>query len=189
VTILRGSRFARVLSLSIVGCAGYLSACGGTATDSSRQGTTAGATGGATGSGDGATAGAPSSAPRKCKLHSDCNAGLVCAFGFCHAECETSRDCPANQRCVVQSTDPAISLNVCLLITEAVCHYNTDCYSPLVCAVDLQCRSQCAGDRDCLAGQRCVFGVCSEPSEINPDGTLKGAADAGISSGLPGTPP
>jgi hypothetical protein len=68
---------------------------------------------------------------------------------------------------------------VCQLMIEAVCHYNSDCKSPLVCAADFQCRNECLTDRDCMTGQKCVAGTCAEPSEINPDGTLKGAPDAG----------
>jgi hypothetical protein len=45
--------------------------------------------------------------------------------------------------------------------------------------VDLQCRNECKADVDCITDQRCVSGVCADQSEINPDGTLKGAVDAG----------
>jgi hypothetical protein len=152
-----------------------VSACGGTATDSSRTGVTKGDAG----SGDGA----PPSA--KCELNSDCNSALICAFGKCQVQCQNSRDCPAGQRCVISASEP-VRTPVCQLMVEAVCHYNSDCPEPLVCAVDLQCRNQCATDRDCIVGQRCVFGVCSDPPEINPDGTLKGATDAG--AGKPGAP-
>jgi hypothetical protein len=70
-------------------------------------------------------------------------------------------------------------VNVCVLQIEAGCHYNSDCAPPLVCAVDLQCRNQCAGDRDCASGQLCVLGVCADPAELNADGSFKGARDGG----------
>src|SRR5262245_42049391 len=104
-----------------------------------------------------------------CTLNSDCNGGLVCSFGLCHQECKATTDCPAGQRCVQTE-----SSNVCQLDKEAECHFNTDCAEPLVCAVDLQCRNQCNGQADCLAGQKCADHVCAEPDEVNEDGGLKG---------------
>ena len=74
---------------------------------------------------------------------------------------------------------------MCQLTYEAVCHFNTDCQNPLVCAADNQCRTECAGDRDCVRGQVCVYGACAEPAEVNPDGTLKGVTDAGTGPGRP----
>jgi hypothetical protein len=126
--------------------------------------------------GDAATEGAVpiTTTPAKCTLNSECPAPLVCSLGLCHVECETSIDCPANQRCVrVASGDSGTSAGVCQLMAEAVCHFNSDCAAPLVCAVDLQCRNQCRADRDCQASQRCVSGVCAEPREVNADGGLK----------------
>src|SRR4051812_9626140 len=113
-----------------------------------------------------------------CTLNSDCNGGLVCSFGLCHKECETTTDCPAGPRCV-QST----GTNVCQLTKEAQCHFNTDCPDPLTGAIDLQCRNQCNGKADCLEGQECADHVCAEPTEVNMDGGLKGAVDAGGAGG------
>jgi sugar lactone lactonase YvrE len=117
-----------------------------------------------------------------CTLNSDCNGGLVCSFGLCHKECEQTTDCPANQRCVQSDTS-----NVCQLTEESQCHFNTDCAEPLVCAIDLQCRNQCQGDKDCLAGQKCADNVCAEPKEVSEDGGLKGAVGAGGEGGAGGT--
>jgi hypothetical protein len=107
---------------------------------------------------------------KKCTLNSDCNGGLVCSFGLCHKECETTNDCPAGQRCV--QTDDT---NVCQLTQEAQCHFNSDCADPLVCAIDRQCRNQCNAKADCLDNQECADHVCAEPQEVAQDGGLKGA--------------
>jgi hypothetical protein len=57
-------------------------------------------------------AGAASSqlAPRhlvgpQCAFNSDCAIGLVCAGGYCRAECRTNRDCAAAQVCRVEIFD------------------------------------------------------------------------------------
>jgi hypothetical protein len=173
-----------------VACLTVACACGGTATT---RGSGSGGSGQAgtngTGSFWGQSAGgaATTTAPMKCKLNSDCSSALVCSFGLCHSECETTRDCPSPQRCVRNAADPGISVGVCQLRSETTCVYLSDCPDPLVCAADLQCRNECAGDRDCVTGQICASGVCAEPSEINPDGTLEGASDAGLAAGLPGS--
>lgn len=80
----------------------------------------------------------------------------------------------------MDSGDAAAYTPVCQLVSEVACHYNSDCREPLVCAVDLQCRYECVGDRDCLSRQRCVSGVCADPTDFDPNGGLKGATDAGI---------
>jgi len=115
---------------------------------------------------------------KSCTLNSDCNGGLVCSFGLCHKECETTNDCPAGQRCV--QTDAS---NVCQLTQEAQCHFNSDCAEPLVCAIDRQCRNQCNAKADCLADQECADHVCAEPQEVAQDGGLKGAVGSGGEGG------
>jgi hypothetical protein len=168
---------SRVSVLLCAACLAWISACGGTATDTGRTGKAS--TGGA---GNG---GAPTAGP--CRLNSECPSALVCMSGLCRAECTESRDCPDGQRCVLSAEGDAAASTptVCQLIVEARCVYNTDCQAPLVCAADLECRNECAGDRDCVGGQVCVYGVCAEPAEVNPDGTLKGATDAGTGPGKP----
>ena len=122
----------------------------------------------------------PATGPLTCKLNSDCSGALVCSFGLCHAECDKVKDCPATQRCVqVGGGDAGPLTKVCQLEQESICHHNSDCNSPLVCAVDLQCRNQCVTVRDCITGQECVSNVCANPDEVNADGTLKGAIDGG----------
>jgi hypothetical protein len=140
----------------------------------------------AAGCGGGGSSTIPTTGPG-CTLSSDCQDPLICTAGRCHAQCAQSRDCDFGQRCVKIGTN-----NVCQLQSEARCAYNSDCTSPLVCAVDLQCRAQCQTDRDCTKGQVCTptSKVCAEPSELNtakelslwsgaPDGGASPAPDAG----------
>ena len=105
-----------------------------------------------------------------CKLTSECNSGLVCTFGRCHEECETSVDCPPEGRCVKVAEDN----HVCVLPQEdADCTYNSMCSSPLVCAVDQRCRNECTTARDCIPGQVCAtMGVCADTDEVDATGGL-----------------
>jgi hypothetical protein len=107
-----------------------------------------------------------------CKLTSDCDAGLVCTFGRCHEECETSVDCSHDGRCVKASGDK----HVCILPQDdAECTYNAMCPNPLVCAVDQHCRNQCTTARDCIDGQVCAnTGVCADTDEVDGSGNLIG---------------
>jgi len=107
-----------------------------------------------------------------CKLTSECNAGLVCTFGRCHEECETSVDCPDEGRCVKASGGK----HVCVLPQDdAECTYNAMCPSPLTCAVDQRCRNQCMTERDCIEGQVCAkTGVCADTDEVDGSGNLIG---------------
>lgn len=115
-----------------------------------------------------------------CLLNTDCNTPLVCAFRRCHTECKDSRDCSAGQRCV-QSDRP---YRVCQLDDERACAYNSECPSSQVCAVDGQCRDQCAADRDCVPEQVCATGTCAAPEELT-DGNLLPAVDAPQTTGQP----
>jgi hypothetical protein len=107
-----------------------------------------------------------------CAVNTDCNNPLSCTFGRCHETCREARDCSGGQRCV---TAPGGA--VCL--TESTCAYRSDCPTPLVCALDRQCRSQCHADIDCATKtQKCVLPdmVCAEPAEIDlAGGKLKSA--------------
>jgi hypothetical protein len=124
-----------------------------------------------------------------CAVNSDCNNPLSCTFGRCHATCKEARDCPTGQRCVSAPVGAVCQLN-------AQCIYRSDCPSPLACALDRQCRSQCVKDIDCpTKSQKCVQpdGVCAEPDELDAtSGKLKNAqstpvpespSDAGASDG------
>lgn len=103
-----------------------------------------------------------------CKFNSDCPSGLVCWEGLCHAECETARDCPPNQRCIV-----LMEGHVCQLAAESACSFNSDCAPPLVCAPDRACRNRCLANRDCIAGEICAKSqVCANPAELDPSGDL-----------------
>jgi hypothetical protein len=108
-----------------------------------------------------------------CLRNTDCEDPLSCTFGRCHESCREARDCAPGQLCV-----QAQGGNVCLLVTEDKCAFNSDCPAPLVCGRDLQCRNMCSGDRDCATvSQRCLGpdNVCVETAELSdPDGGWAG---------------
>ncbi|HJL19839.1 MAG TPA: hypothetical protein RMH99_29520 [Sandaracinaceae bacterium LLY-WYZ-13_1] len=87
----------------------------------------------------------------QCELSSECDAPLICRLGRCRNECVGSRDCGLGLRCV-RAQD---GLGVCLLPDESECERTSDCPEPLVC-IDQSCINECAEDRDCPAGGRCV---------------------------------
>lgn len=119
------------------------------------------------GSGDGTHASPKPAAV--CKFTSECDAPLVCIYGICHTQCEQTRDCPPDQRCIM-----ADSGNICLLAVESHCTHNSDCLEPLVCAKNGTCRNQCMANRDCAGGQICAKSqVCADPSELDATGDLK----------------
>ncbi len=107
-----------------------------------------------------------------CALNSDCNAGLVCAFGVCREACTTSKDCPSG-RCVLD----ADRVHSCRGDDALTCGFHSDCAAPLVCGLDGRCRNQCAADRDCVAGQVCVAATCADPDELDASGRLPLASD------------
>jgi hypothetical protein len=110
-----------------------------------------------------------------CTLASDCSSPLICAFQRCHQQCDSDRDCTGGERCVRSDGDG----NVCQLPGERDCERTTDCPAGQICAVDLQCRNACDGDKDCTPGEVCVDATCAKPSEVGPGGKLpqKGGAD------------
>ncbi|HVV53471.1 MAG TPA: hypothetical protein VHO06_27685, partial [Polyangia bacterium] len=107
----------------------------------------------------------------ECLRNSDCEkyqpAGLVCALNYCVRQCRDSSDCPYNEHCVVignagssdggadagagSVADAGAGANLataCQAPEVTICHYNSDC-TPLICAIDQVCRSQCQTDVDC----------------------------------------
>src|SRR5262245_52954376 len=98
-----------------------------------------------------------------CKLNTDCNSPLVCSSGLCHSACVTSRDCPVGTLCVKSSEG-----NVCQLVDETKCTYDSQCTGLLVCGNDGKCRNECQADRDCIEPQLCATGgFCAEPGEVD----------------------
>jgi hypothetical protein len=107
----------------------------------------------------------------KCVLASQCTGNLVCALGFCVSACEQSKDClPASAGLLCVKSDVG---NACRAPEAAKgCVQNSDCKKlcsdtatvcPVVCGRDLQCRTQCVDDVDCLRGQKCtVGGSCAD---------------------------
>lgn len=108
----------------------------------------------------GSSGGKPSPAPL-CVRPSDCTGTLVCIQGFCVQPCETSKDCTGGERCI-----EATGGNSCQPPQKTSCVYTSDCTTPLVCAVDQQCRNQCHTDIDCPGGQRCtaITKLCADPN-------------------------
>ena len=100
----------------------------------------------------------PLSLGQGCDLTSDCDAPLVCRIGKCRIECINARDCAAGLNCIYDDQ----KLGSCQLPDEARCALNSDCTSPLVCAMGT-CTNACATDEDCAPGATCdsVDGVPS----------------------------
>ena len=115
-----------------------------------------------------------------CSFDLDCVDPLVCAFGNCHAQCVTSRDCSAGQRCVQVRSDDAGALlgNVCLQPIESRCTINSDCPAPLICGIDGQCREECLTTRDCSGMQVCATHTCADPTEVDDAGMFTERPDA-----------
>lgn len=99
-----------------------------------------------------------------CSLNSDCEEGLICAFGVCHSACATSEDC-SGARCIADERRG----RVCQFDEAATCSFNSECPPPLICGRDGACRNQCANDRDCVPGQVCRVTTCAEPEELEDD--------------------
>ena len=129
-----------------------------------------------------------------CSINSDCNAPLICALGRCHTQCQESRDCDSNARCVMSPAG-----GVCTVPEEWRCA--ADCLGALVCASDQRCRNNCQGQGQgqgqgkdqCIAGQTCAAGgVCADPKDVDSEGKLlpPPAVDAGAGGGgSSGSPP
>ncbi len=106
-----------------------------------------------------------------CRLNSDCDGGLVCAYRACVEACAVSSDCQSG-RCVLGPD----KVHLCQP-DGALCTFNSNCLEPLVCARDGQCRNQCAADRDCIQGQLCTSATCAEPDEVDAEGELPEVGD------------
>ena len=92
-----------------------------------------------------------------CTLNSNCVDPLVCTFSRCHTECQSDRDCPGEERCVLGEKS-----GVCQLPTETACTRDSQCEGEQACGVDGECRDKCKKNSDCVAGdQTCaVSGEC-----------------------------
>jgi hypothetical protein len=111
-----------------------------------------------------------------CKVNSDCNDPLSCAFGSCHQQCKDIRDCPHGDRCVTVN-----GVGVCQLPAEASCSgTGGKCDPSLLCAGDNICRTPCTPTSGCIASQTCVSTFCVDPNE---SAVLYG--DAGVKTDAP----
>jgi Regulator of chromosome condensation (RCC1) repeat len=110
-----------------------------------------------------------------CEVEADCDKGLTCTKrenalgGLCHVDCTSSEKCAAGERCVHSDTES----NVCQFASEADCTYDSDCFVPLKCGPDQQCRDECKNDYDCIKPQLCTNQhFCAEPYEVDGDKNL-----------------
>lgn len=118
-----------------------------------------------------------------CHHDSECATNLVCALGYCVNVCQTSRDCPNSERCVVVGgTDGGtartapdggqpLGATACEAPQAVSCRYTTDCTAPLVCGSDDQCRNECESDRDCPGGDTGIE-VCTAMTHLCADPAL-----------------
>jgi hypothetical protein len=90
-----------------------------------------------------------------CEIDSDCSGHEICAFGRCHDQCATSKDC-MGATCL-----PEVGGNVCELTEELMCSSTLPCVTGLTCANDT-CRAPCSpglsagAPGGCLKGQTCT---------------------------------
>jgi hypothetical protein len=90
-----------------------------------------------------------------CEIDSDCTGQEICAFGRCHEQCATSKDC-MGATCL-----PEIGGNVCELPEEIKCSSTLPCVTGLTCADDT-CRTPCSqgiiagAPGGCLEAQTCT---------------------------------
>jgi hypothetical protein len=124
-----------------------------------------------------------------CVLDSDCAGTLNCVQGFCVHACNQSKDCPSGERCIVVTIGDAMG-NACEPPEKSVCHFNSQCEDPLVCAADQQCRNECMTDKDCPMGQKCtsISMLCADPTlDSNYDPVTNEfrttSADGGVNDG------
>ncbi|MES1182367.1 MAG: hypothetical protein ABUL60_01060 [Myxococcales bacterium] len=105
-----------------------------------------------------------------CSIDSDCVDDLVCAFGHCHYECGTDKDCAKYKaRCVRDESGGG----VCQLPSEEDCLRDKDCVGEQVCASDGQCRDLCSSSLVCVEGAVCATGdYCASESEVDAQGNL-----------------
>jgi hypothetical protein len=135
----------------------------------------------------GGGSGTPKGPTPHCVRASDCSGVLVCVQGFCVQQCAESKDCPTGERCIKATEGYS-----CQPPEKSLCAYTSDCTTPLVCGLDLQCRSQCQSSVDCPPKQVCtsVSKLCADPTvDRNYDpvtNELAAVVDAGAQDG-PGT--
>jgi len=94
----------------------------------------------------------------QCDLNSDCDAPLVCKFGYCRVECDSARDCAAGFDCLFDNEQRG----ACQLEVDLGCSLNSDCADVLVCTMG-ECTNPCECEPDevpcpdCAPGAACVM--------------------------------
>ncbi len=120
----------------------------------------------------------PPSLAEGCSINSDCEGTLICAFGRCHQECMTSKDCTGGATCLPQG--------VCQLPEETPCSETLVCVAGLVCADD-KCRAACSpgvshgAPGGCPEAQTCAQVSSQNVCIDNPsDGSTPEAGPSGL---------
>jgi hypothetical protein len=128
-----------------------------------------------------------------CEVEADCDDGLTCTKrknalgGLCHQDCSSSENCAIGDRCVHADKDKTGS--VCQPTSEALCKYDSDCFVPLTCGPDQQCRDACKQDYDCIKPQVCTNQhFCAEPYETDSSKNLIVGVGAGGEGGVTSMP-
>jgi hypothetical protein len=99
----------------------------------------------------------PGAIGEQCELNSDCDAPLVCRFGYCRVECDSARDCAVGFDCIFDNEERG----ACQLEADLGCALNSDCAMPLVCTMG-ECTNRCNCPDpempcpDCAPGAACV---------------------------------
>ena len=78
-----------------------------------------------------------------------------------HECCESSKDCPDGQRCVLGDQNRP----VCQRLIETACEEDADCEGDQRCGVDAACRDRCDDADDCVEDQECSYGSCADAEE------------------------
>jgi hypothetical protein len=114
----------------------------------------------------------PSQIAHGCSINSDCAGKLICAFGSCHEQCMTSKDCNG-ATCLPPS-------DVCELPQETRCSGTLPCVTGLTCADDV-CRAPCTpGEANGKSGGCLGTQTCTEISKEHV--CVDSASDGGTSS-------
>jgi len=111
----------------------------------------------------------PGAIGEQCDLNSDCDAPLICRFGYCRIECDSARDCAAGFDCIFDNEQRG----GCQLEIDLGCSVNSDCADVLVCTMG-ECTNRCGCDAtevpcpDCAPGAACVTADDGTPACLDP---------------------
>jgi hypothetical protein len=104
-----------------------------------------------------------------CLDNSQCDAGAVCAFGECQAQCVVAADCAEGTFCLDDG-------KVAACVDKEVPCVQGGCLAPLECASDHRCRNTCTSAAACnvlgTTGRVCAqddngIGFCADPEDVS----------------------